>query len=171
MKTYLLYQEKEWIDVKPYFDEKSIIQDLGLRILYMMAAREVIVEGGNVKAISMPDTYIEETMKAVMMVPLETEEEIRYRQQVLRDSLEHPEFTIRLYNISCEVLKKWDELGRKDKQKVGHKDPVSNLVGDIHLMELFCDGLTRIKAGESAANIEGCILLRGRYDSGRGERQ
>ena len=41
------------------FDEKSIIQDLGLRILYMMAAREVIVEGGNVKAISMPDTSVQ----------------------------------------------------------------------------------------------------------------
>lgn len=146
MKTYLLYQEKEWIDVKPYFDEKSIIQDLGLRILYMMAAREVIWEGENVKSISMPDSFIEETMKTVMMVPLESEEEIRYRQQVLRDSLENPEFTIRLYDISTDVLKKWDELGRKDKQKVGYKDPVSNLVGDIHLMELFCDGLTRIKA-------------------------
>ena len=146
MKTYLLYQDREWLDTKPYFDEKSIIQDLGLRILYMMAAREVIVEGGNVKAISMPDTFIEETVKTVMMVPLETEEEIRYRQQVLRDSLENPEFTIGLYDISCEVLKKWDEMGRKDKQKVGQKDPVSNLVGDIHLMELFCDGLTRIKA-------------------------
>ena len=146
MKTYLLYQEKEWIDVKPYFDEKSIIQDLGLRILYMMAAREVVWDGENVKSISMPDSYIEETMRKVMMTPLDTEEEIRYRQHILRDSLENPEFTIRLYNISTEVLKKWDELGRKDKQKVGYKDPVSNLVGDIHLMELFLDGLTRIKA-------------------------
>ena len=159
MKTYLLYQEKEWIDVKPYFDEKSIIQDLGLRILYMMAAREVVWEGENVKEISTPDTFIEETMKTVMMVPLETEEEIRYRQQVLRDSLENPEFTIRLYNISSEVLKKWDELGRKDKQKVGYKDPVSNLVGDIHLMELFCDGLTRIK--ELCQEYEGKLMSPG----------
>ncbi len=145
MKTYLLYPDKEWIDVKPYFDEKSVIQDLGLRILYMMAAREVVWEGDNVKEISIPDTFIEETMKKVMVVPLETEEEIRYRQQVLRDSLENPEFIIRLYDISCEVLKKWDDQGRKAKEKVGNRDPFSALVTDIHVVEIFLDGLTKIK--------------------------
>ena len=51
MKAYLLYPDREWINAKPYFDEKSISQDLGLRILYMMSAREVIMEGENVKEI------------------------------------------------------------------------------------------------------------------------
>lgn len=159
MKTYLLYQDKEWIDVKPYFDEKSIIQDLGLRILYMMAAREVIQEGGSVKAISAPDTFIEETMKKVMLVPLETEEEIRYRQLILRDSLENPEFIIRLYDISCEVLKKWDDQGRKAKEKVGNRDPFSALVTDIHVLEIFLDGLTKIKA--LFQEYEGKLMSRG----------
>ena len=63
MKAHLLYAEKEWTNVTPYFDEKSIIQDLGLRILYMMAARKVIRESGVVKSIDAPDLFIEETMK------------------------------------------------------------------------------------------------------------
>ncbi len=146
MKTYLLYPDREWMDVKPYFDEKSILQDLGLRILYMMSAREVILEGEEVKEIGKPDLFIEETMRKMMLVPLETEEEIVYRQEILRDCLRNPEFIVRLYDICCDVLKGWDDLGRKAKEKVGNRDPFSVLVTDIHLLQLFAKGLTRMKA-------------------------
>ncbi len=145
MKTYLLYPDREWINAKPYFDEKSILQDLGLRILYMMSAREVIMEGENVKEIGKPDMFIEETMRKLMMVPLETEEEILYRQEVLRDCLENPQFIIRLYDLCCLILKGWDDLGRKAKEKVGNRDPFSVLVTDIHLLQLFVKGLGLMK--------------------------
>ena len=101
MKTYLLYPDREWINAKPYFDEKSILQDLGLRILYMMSAREVIMEGENVKEIGKPDLFIEETMRKLLVVPLETEEEILYRQEILKDCLENPQFIIRLYDCAA----------------------------------------------------------------------
>ncbi len=146
MKTYLLYPDREWMDVKPYFDEKSILQDLGLRILYMMSAREVIMEGEEVKEIGKPDLFIEEIMRKLMLVPLETEAEIVYRQEILRDCLRNPEFIVRLYDTCCDVLKGWDDLGRKAKEKVGNRDPFSVLVTDIHLLQLFAKGLTRMKA-------------------------
>ena len=145
MKAYLLYPDREWINVKPYFDEKSIIQDLGLRILYMMAARKVLTENGEVKAIDMPDLYIEEIMKKVMLVPLETEAEIQYRQDILRDCLEQEDFIISLYEVCGELLKAWDELGRKAKEKVGMKNSVNSLVTDIYVLQLFVEKLGRIK--------------------------
>ncbi len=145
MKTYLLYSDREWINVKPYFDEKSILQDLGLRILYMMSAREVIMEADQVKEIGKPDLFIEENMKKLMMVPLETEEEILYRQEVLKDCLENRDFIIRLYDTCCAILKGWDDLGRKAKEKVGNRDPFTVLVTDIHVLQLFVKGLTVIK--------------------------
>ncbi len=159
MKTYLLYSDREWLNLKPYFDEKSILQDLGLRILYMMSAREVIMEGEQVKAIGIPDLFIEETMKKLMMVPLETKEEIQYRQDILRDCLENREFIIKLYDTSCGILKGWDNLGRKAKEKVGNRDPFTVLVTDIHVLQLFVMGLSSIK--ELFRSYDGKLQSRG----------
>ena len=75
MKSYLLYPEKEWVNNIPYYDDKDIIQDLGLRILFMMAARDVIWENDEVKSIGMPDHFIEENFRKIMMVPLICEDE------------------------------------------------------------------------------------------------
>ena len=145
MKAHLLYAEKEWVDVKPYFDEKSIIQDFGLRILYMMAARKVIREDGVVKSIDAPDLFIEETMKKVMLVPLETEMEIVYRQEILKDCLENEEFIISLYDMTGELLKRWNDLGRRSRERSGSKNVVANLVTDIHVLQLFVQVLGRMK--------------------------
>ena len=42
MKVYLLYPQKEWLNPEPYFDEKAIVQDLGLKTLFLAAAKEVV---------------------------------------------------------------------------------------------------------------------------------
>ena len=39
MKVYLLYPQKEWLNPEPYFDEKAIVQDLGLKTLFLAAAK------------------------------------------------------------------------------------------------------------------------------------
>lgn len=159
MKAYLLYPQKEWINTKPYFDEKSVIQDLGLRILYMMAARKVIMEGETVKAIDKPDSFLEETMKKVMLVPLESAEEIRYRQEIIKDCLGNSEFIIGLYEISQEILKGWDDLGRRAKEKVGTRNSLANLITDIRLLQLFVHGLKRMK--DLFAEYEGQLKASG----------
>ncbi len=168
MKAYLLYEDKEWVNTNSYFDTQSIIQDLGLRILYMMAAREVIKEGDKVKAIGAPDLWIEETMKRIMMVPLETEKEILYRQELLKDCLKEPEFIIELYRISKEVLKRWDDLGRRTKEKITSKNNLANLITDIHILQLFVQTLGEIKAlfqkYDGRLEAAGWLALRNRLD-------
>lgn len=166
MKAYLLYPQKEWINEKTYFDANSVIQDLGLRILYMMAAREVVRENGEVKSISTPDLFIEDTMKKVMLVPLQTAEEIYYRQAVLKDCLEQKDFIIRLYHLVEEILKNWDKLGRRSKEKVGTRNAISNLVTDIHVLQLFVHGLGQMKElfyeYEGKLQSQGLLSLRER---------
>ncbi len=145
MKSYLLYPEKEWVNNTPYYDDKSIIQDLGLRIIFMMAAREVIWENDEVKSIGMPDLYIEENFKKIMMVPLVSEEEIHFRQEILKDSLDAEGFIVELYELTGDLLKAWGELGRRSKEKIGSWDSLSNLIMDIRILRLFVSGLKRIK--------------------------
>jgi len=159
MKAHLLYADKEWVEVTPYYDEKSIIQDLGLRILYMMAARKVIREEGVVKSIDAPDMFIEETVKKVMLVPLRTEKEILYRQEILRDCLENEAFIIRLYDMTGELLKRWNDLGRRSRERGSSKNAVSNLITDIHVLQLFVQVLGRMK--ELFAEYEGKLKSQG----------
>ena len=71
MKVCLLYAGKDWDNAGHYYDEKAIIQDLGLRTLFLAAAKEIEYEDRKVKSVRDADTFIEDTMKKVMMVPLE----------------------------------------------------------------------------------------------------
>lgn len=145
MNVCLLYPHEDWNNTGHYEDEKSIIQDLGLKALFLAAAKEIEYEGEKVKFVRDADTFIEETMKKVMMVPLKTEEEILYRQDILKDCLEDEALICDLYNVATEVLGKWDKLGRKSKIKTGTKDAVGNLITEIHLLRLFVTGLGELK--------------------------
>ena len=78
MNVYLLYRDREWVNIKKYFDSKSVVQDLGLKTLYTNAGKDVIFENGNVKKILEQDPYIVDTMSKVMVAPLVSKEEILY---------------------------------------------------------------------------------------------
>ena len=143
MKVYLLYPQKEWLNPEPYFDEKAIVQDLGLKTLFLAAAKEVVKEDGKVKRIREADLYLEETMKKVVMVPVEAEE-ILYRQEILRDCLQEENFIRSLYELACDILDQWDRLGRRAGRKAGEGSP-RVLVTKIHVLQLFVTGLSRLK--------------------------
>ncbi len=145
MKSYLLYPEKEWVNNTSYFDDKGIIQDLGLRILFMMAARDVIWENDEVKSIGMPDHFIEQNFRKIMMVPLTCEDEIVYRQEILKDALASEGFFREVYELTEKHLREWAELGRRSKEKIGSWDSLSNLIMDIRILRLFVNSLKRIK--------------------------
>ena len=145
MKVCLLYSEKDWDNTGHYYDEKAMIQDLGLKTLFLAAAKEIEYEDGKVKSVQDADTFIEETMKKVMLVPLETEGEILYRQEILKDCLDNEAFICRLYDTVTGVLTKWDKLGRKAKGKMGTRDAVGSLITDIHVLQLFVTGLSEVK--------------------------
>lgn len=143
MNAYLLYPEKEWTNTGHYFDEKAILQDLGLNILFAASAKEIEKKDGKVNLIRETDLFLENTMKKVMMVPLESEEEILYRQEIVKDCFEEEKFIRRLYEFSGDILTEWDKLGRR--VKVGTRNTPRSLIGEIHVIQLFVKSLSQLK--------------------------
>lgn len=145
MNTYLLYRDRDWNHTGRYLDDKAIVQDLGLETLFLAAAKKMEIEDDKVKFIWDADLYLQETMKKVMCVPLETEEEIVYRQEIMKDFFGNEELVCELYRISGEMLVKWDKLGRKEKGKAGNRNTPRALLTEIHVLQLFVTTLKQIK--------------------------
>lgn len=145
MNVNLLYKDRDWEKEEPYYDGAAMIQDLGLHILFRMASRQVIYEKGEVKQITETDPFLQETMKKVMLVPLQTEEEILYRQEILKDCLNNKEAILELYQIVSRILTRWDSLGRRERKKAGSRDVLNELVTEIQVFYLFLQGVSEIR--------------------------
>ena len=61
MNAFLLYSDREWVGNTKYFDSGSIVQDLGLKTLFMNAGKDVEFENGAVKKIKEQDHSIRDT--------------------------------------------------------------------------------------------------------------
>ncbi|MBR4343227.1 MAG: hypothetical protein IKP88_11100 [Lachnospiraceae bacterium] len=144
MNAFLLYSDHEWIGTQKYFDAKSIVQDLGLKTLYMNAGKDVVFENGEVKKIKEQDPFITDTMGRVMMSPLLSKEEIIYRQAILKDCLNNEFFIQDLYKEAATIVAEWDKFGRKSGY-TGKTDMNGWVVTRIHLTALFAEGLKKIK--------------------------
>lgn len=145
MNAYLLYKDKEWVGASKYFDSKSIVQDLGLKTLYMNAGKDVVFENGAAKQIKEQDPFITDAMSRVMVVPLVSKEEILYRQKILKDCLENESFIQDLYKAATSIVGEWDKLGRRATGYSGRSDDAGWTVTQIHLTSLFVSGLKKIK--------------------------
>ncbi|MBR3507240.1 MAG: hypothetical protein IKO03_00425 [Lachnospiraceae bacterium] len=146
MNSFLLYDQTDKLMDPPYYDAKSIIQDLGLKALFLSAAKEVIYEeSGQVKKIGKEDLYIQDCMRKVMMIPLRTEEAIKYRQDILRDFLENEDLIRSLYEISSKVLEEWNKLGRGVMEKMSNSNPAAKLISDIRVISLLTTHLHMIR--------------------------
>ena len=146
MNAYLLYENSDRLSERIYYDSKSIVQDLGLKALFLAAAKEVIYENGAVKKVSKEDLYIQDTMRRILMVPVLSKEEMIYRQEIVQDSFKQEGLMRELYQISSSLLAEWNKLGRGLKDKISQGNPVVKLVSDIQVAHLFLDALTRIKS-------------------------
>ena len=49
MKVCLLYADKEWKGIRPYYDCESIVNDLGLEVLFQVAERDQEERTGTVR--------------------------------------------------------------------------------------------------------------------------
>nr|MCR5330510.1 hypothetical protein [Lachnospiraceae bacterium] len=142
----LLYEDREWAAKdERYYDNASIIQDLGLKALFLAAAKRLVYENGAVKSVEKEDPYLADTLRAVMMIPLKSAEQIKYRQDIIRDCIGNEGLIRNLYGISCELIAAWTELGRGPREKIRQNNPVIRLTNDIRELELFCDALSGIK--------------------------
>lgn len=86
MEPYLLYRDSSTEGKKSYAFPRDVIKDLNLEILFKNMARE--------------DAMILEKLRRVVMIPLTTPEEIRYRQEVLRDLRHQDALLTDLYAIA-----------------------------------------------------------------------
>lgn len=149
MNANLLYRDREWTDGGRYFEERALIQDLGLNTLFRAAGRDVIrdeKDEDKVIALGEPDAFLESTMKKVMLVSLQTESEIVYRQEILQNCLANEPFIYELYAYAKGVLDAWDRLGRKADKKAGSRNSAQSLITEIHVLQLFVDSLSKLKA-------------------------
>lgn len=145
MKVRLLYSDREWKDSGAYYDSESIIGDLGLSILFQVSSRCQEPKEGTVQRADEADRHLGEMLKRVMMVPLRTEEEIYYRQEILRDCMENKEFIESLYEISRDMTFRWEALGKQQLDKPGSRDKSANLLSRIEILHLFVNTLSQIK--------------------------
>ena len=145
MNVYLLYPDREWNSKGEYYDAKSILQDLNLKTLFSNAGKEVIKNKGKITHINKEDTYISETMRRVMMVPLQTREELVYRHDIIKDCFAREEFIVELYDCTSGMLSKWDRLGRKTHASATATNPAALLINQVHVLKLFVDTLSQIR--------------------------
>ena len=169
MNSYLLYEQSDKLMDPQYFDSKSIIQDLGLKALFLAAAKEVIYENDRVKAVGKEDPYIQDSMRKVMMIPLRDEAQIKFRQEILRDFLENEELIRSLYAISSKVLSEWNKLGRGVMEKMSNVNTAAKLVSDIRVIALLSENLKKIKEilkeGADQIHSRGLKSLRTRLEA------
>lgn len=112
MQVRLLYPDREWKYTGAYYDQESVIKDLGLSILFQVSSRSQEPKKGTVQRADEADRHLGGMLKQVMMVPLKTKEEIIYRQEILRDCMENMEFMESLYEIAKDMTFRWEALGK-----------------------------------------------------------
>ena len=145
MNVCLLYADTDRLYSEPYFDGKSIVQDLGLKAMFLSAAKEVIYENDRVIRVGKEDLYIQDTMRKVMLIPLRSGEEIRYRQETLADFLENEKLIRELYRISSQVLTEWNKLGRGVQDKFSSDNSAAKLLSEVKTVSLFSVHLREIR--------------------------
>lgn len=146
MQVRLLYPDREWKYTGAYYDQESVIKDLGLSILFQVSSRSQEPKKGTVQRADEADRHLGGMLKQVMMVPLKTKEEIIYRQEILRDCMENMEFMESLYEISKDMTFRWEALGKQQLDKPGSREKKANLLSRIEILHLFVNTLTGIKA-------------------------
>lgn len=119
MKVNLLYPDREWKKPAGYLDKEDIIGDLNLNVLFRIAATPYEEDSdGNVKNMSRErDTFLVDTMKKVLMVPLLCEKEILYRQEIIKECTKDATLMNDLYRISTEAVADTGKYAAVKKEK------------------------------------------------------
>ncbi len=143
--AYLLYKDKEFGKADFYQDSAGMVTDLGLRVLFENAAISKDSRDRKGAQGAEVDEDIRKAMQRVMMTPLATEDEIEYRQGVLKDFLGNPEFTEKFYGITKKLMEKWRKLGKEERDKGGNANTSRTLLYEVRLINLFLDALTDLK--------------------------
>lgn len=145
LSVHLLYENSEFGSGKPYHDTESVVNDLGLNFLFENAAINQQARNRAVKQSIDIDNEIHRAMRKVMMTPLRTEEELKYRQAVLKDFLAYPDYTEKLYDAARRLIAAWKKHGKNERDKGNPMDTSRQLISEIRLLHIFLKSLTEIK--------------------------
>ena len=86
MNAYLLYPSSSIEGKQAWYSRRDIIKDLNLDIIFRT------MSGG--------DPFVAENVQKVMMIPLQSPEEILYRQDIIKDLCEQPDLMEQLYEYA-----------------------------------------------------------------------
>lgn len=106
MDSCLLYRDSSAEGKRGYYAQYDIIKDINLDILFRTMARA--------------DTFITEKSRKIMMIPLETPEEILYRQRIVEDFYAQTDLLDSLYECAVrqhKALRIYKEEAEKNRQK------------------------------------------------------
>jgi hypothetical protein len=108
-------------------NEPAFVQDLELNTL--------------LNAMAQGDEFLFETARQAILSSLDSPEEIRYRQEILKDCLNHPEVVRQIYSVPLQAIE------RKRRQWMGifGSYPSSVLSSALNMLELFVELLRILK--------------------------
>ncbi len=105
MESNLLYETKKSGGTAPYPSFSDIYKDLSLNIL--------------LKTMSMDDPFMMEQIRSVMMVPVQSREELAYRYDIVREFQDRPELCDNLYTLARKGYQLAEEFRREKEQNRG----------------------------------------------------
>lgn len=150
MNVWLLYKDKEWSSYKTYLDSDSIREDLNLDIVFKYAGRKLRPDPTAPLPIGKSDVdyNILEVMKKVIFVPLETEEEIIYRQEILNDFIKCTQLLENLYEVaqeaSVEIIKYRDDMKQRSTRGRSNYGSGGILVSQLSFLRKLVDFLDKV---------------------------
>lgn len=167
MTANLLYEDREWNDPDSYYDAKAIREDLQLYVLFRNASREQEMQEGTVQHVVERDTFLEHVISKVMLVPLKSEAEICYRQEIMKDFMQNEQLLKDLYNLTKSANERWEAIGKDLYKKNSNEHARGALISKIQMLQLFIGNLVNTKKllteYEESLSSKGLLALKKRF--------
>jgi len=136
MKAFLMHRDRDFdLDAALPPNSEALIQDLELNVLFNAMARG--------------DRYLYEVARTAVLQILRGEEEVRYRQDILRDVLANPLVIRQLYDLTIETR----ERENKIHAWMYTHSPSSILARSVQVLQLFVVMLKQLK-GIGTYNVQ-----------------
>lgn len=168
IKSLLLYSDREMPPAGiAYHEREDIIKDLNLSVIFRAAAQPVWKGGmSSAKQAEKEDVFVYETIKRIMLTPLQEAQEIKYRQAMVKEAVARPEFIDKLYKIGRSAGKVLVQNRQREKERRGEHG--GELLGTFEfLCELvgYLEKIIEILREETFERESGFTDLRKRLDN------
>lgn len=129
MKVFLMYRDRDFDVSRPLpANSEALIQDLELNTLF--------------RAMADDDKFLLEVARQAVLSSLVDAPSIMYRQQVLKDCLEHPSVIRELYDVAVEAIRNEKESWWLSSH---FRSPSLILSTSTRMLELFLTSLIRLR--------------------------